>query len=56
MKNERAYYEQGFALGNTQGSPGSYRNIDRLLHKRKIAASTHEAAICLKQLNVGITV
>ena len=38
MKNERAYYEQGFALGNTQSSPGSYRNIDRLRHKRKIAA------------------
>ncbi len=38
MKSEHAYYEQGFTLGYTQGSSGSHRNIDRLLHKRKIAA------------------
>ena len=45
MKNERACYEQRFALGNTQGSPGSYRNIDRLLHKRKITAPARTVII-----------
>ncbi len=45
MKSEHAYYEQRFTLGYTQGSSGGYRNIDSLLHKRKIAAPVHKAAI-----------